>query len=102
MAKQQRTDAVWVNIDPATLPEAQQRQYAEYKEAYRFMKELRTTFEDSMNSASPEGKRMVFGYNFGKLSVALVEDDRKVAKPKSATMTLADYMATMQAAGRAS
>lgn len=101
MAKQQRTDAVWVNIDPSTLLEHQQRLYAEYKEAYRMMKAARKEFETSMNSASPDGKHMIFGYNFGKLSVALVDDDRKPAKPKAAQMTLADYISTMSAQGRA-
>ena len=30
------------------------------------------------------GKRAVFGYNFGKLSIAIVDDDKPAAKPSSA------------------
>ena len=41
----------------------------------------------------PVGKRMVCGYNFGKLSVAIVDDDRKPAKAQPAKQSLADFLA---------
>ena len=87
-----KTDAVWQEIDPASLPEAQGALYTAYKQQYRAMKAARQSFEDSFASAAPEGKRFVFGYNFGKLSMAVVEDDRKPVQPK-ATLSLAQYLA---------
>ncbi len=86
-----KSDAVWQEIDPASLPEAQGGLYQEYKAQYRAMKEAREAFEASFAPAAPAGKRFVFGYNFGKLSMALVEDDRKPAQPK-ATLSLQDYL----------
>lgn len=96
-----KTEANWVNIDPATLTDELQAKYQAYKEAYRFMKSEREAFEEAMAKAGEvaEGKRMVFGYNFGKLSVALVDDDRKPSKPKASQMTLAQFMAQANASG---
>jgi hypothetical protein len=90
--------ATWVEIDAEALAIDQRQAYDEYKAAYRDMKVLRTEFERSMGQALPEGKRMIFGYNFGKLSVALVEDDRKPAKP--AKQSLAEFLASQAEAGR--
>lgn len=100
MAYAKRTDAQWVEIDPATLPDPVTAVYKTYKELYAQAKAARQLFEDTMSREAkvPDGKRMVFGYNFGKLSVAIVEDD----KPKRATpakRSLAEYMADMQARG---
>ena len=100
MAK--NTDAVWSEINPDTLPSAIGEAYALYKEMYREMKAQRTAFETMLaNAASvPEGKRVVFGYNFGKLSVAIVDDDRKPAKATPAKQSLADFIAAQAQAGR--
>lgn len=87
-----RTDAVWTEIDPTTLPSEQGALYAEYKRIYAQSKAAKEVFEASFAPAAPAGKRFVFGYNFGKLSMALVEDDRKSAQPK-ATLSLAQYLA---------
>ncbi len=88
MAQQQST-ATWQNIDPASLPEDLAKHYAAYKAAYAEMKSARETFEEEMREAlrsqTPRGKRIVFGYNFGKLSIACVEDDAKPASTASAT-----------------
>jgi hypothetical protein len=64
------------------------------------MKEARNNFEQSMASAVelPEGKRLVFGYNFGKLSVAVVEDDKP--KAKAGAQSLSSYLAGMTQKGR--
>jgi spermidine/putrescine-binding protein len=91
-----KSDAVWQEIDPASLPEAQSKLYAEYKAQHKVMQATKAAFEDSFAPAAPKGKRFVFGYNFGKLSMAIVEDDRKPA-PK-AQRTLADWL--KQEAGR--
>lgn len=97
-----KTDAVWTEINPASLPEAVSKAYGEYKEYYREMKAARLRFETSLADMAtlPEGKRMVFGYNFGKLSVAIVDDDRKPAKAMPAKQSLADFIAAQQASGR--
>lgn len=96
------TEAVWQDIDVATLSVEMQTAYSEYKDAQRKAAELRTAFEASVTAVLniPNGKRMVFGYRFGKLSAALVEDDRKQAKPKQAKGSLADFLAAQSAGGR--
>lgn len=100
MAKQAKSDLTWTEIDPASLPKQVQDAYSAYKLAYREMKELRTLFEAELNEVAspPDGKRVVCGYNFGKLSIALADD---VAKPKAqAKGSLADFLAQAQASGR--
>ena len=96
-----RSELSWQEIDPSTLPEAIRNHYEDYKAAYRTMKELRGMFEEALNAAAdlPEGKRIVCGYNFGKLSIALADDDRKPAKSQ-AKGSLADFLAQSQTAGR--
>lgn len=78
------TNATWTQIDTDTLPTPIAKQYANYKSAYSEMKAERKAFEDALSAllTIPAGKRAVFGYNFGKLSIAIVADD---AKPKSAS-----------------
>ena len=86
------TTANWQTIDTDTLPVPIAKQYANYKEAYAEMKAERLAFEDAVRKliACPTGKRVVFGYNFGKLSVALVADDAKPATAKGA-VSLASF-----------
>jgi hypothetical protein len=97
-----KTDAIWTELNPASLPTEIANAYIEYKAAYKLMKDQRVAFETSLADAAslPEGKRMVFGYNFGKLSVAIVDDDRKPAKATPAKQSLADFIASQQASGR--
>lgn len=92
MAKAPST-ANWQTIDPATLPKEEQELYRLYKESYAEMKRLRGHFEMAMRGLSdaPKGKRLAFGYNFGKLSVALVDDDAKSTTAKSTT-SLSDFL----------
>ena len=87
--------AVWANIDTDTLSVEQQAAYAVYKVAQREAARLREAFEASVTESMdiPAGQRMVFGYRFGKLSAAIVEDDRKPSKAKQSTLTLADFLA---------
>lgn len=100
MAKQQRVEADWHTIDPTTLPEMARKLYDASKEAYRVYKAERAAFEESMQAGVPEGFRMVFGYNFGKLSVAIVPDDRKPKAAKATTQSLADFLKAQASAGR--
>lgn len=100
MAREQ-IKADWNTIDPDTLPEVVKVAYNEYKAAYRMMKDARTNFEAAMDNTilPPKGQRLVFGYNFGKLSVAIVPDDRKPAS-KSTPQSLSSFLATTAASGR--
>lgn len=97
MAERQKAD--WIEIDPATLSSDQRTAYDQYKQMYRSMKAARELFEAEMQAGVRGGERMIFGYNFGKLSVAIVADDRKPAK-QSKVKSLADYLAERSASGR--
>lgn len=86
------TKANWQNVDVETLPSTIREHYDAYKAAYAEMKEARGTFEVAMRTAlmeaTPKGKRLAIAYNFGKLSVAIVEDDRKAsASPKAISLS---------------
>jgi hypothetical protein len=82
MAKASTSTATWTQIDTASLPTPIAKQYARYKESYAEMKAERKAFEDAVTAmlTIPSGNRAVFGYNFGKLSVAIVD---ATAAPKS-------------------
>lgn len=87
------TKAVWLDVNVSDISPDAKAQYEAYKAAYRVMKEARAQFEETMamDYAVATGKRLVFGYNFGKLSIAVVADDkpRKVAKAK---VSLAEFL----------
>jgi hypothetical protein len=101
-----RTDAEWIVIDPTTLSQGCEAAYQSYKAMYKAMKEQRAAFEQLMNEEAqsemqvPKGKRLVFGYNFGKLSVAVVDDERKPAAKANAPQSLSSYLAGMTQKGR--
>ena len=88
----ERAKADWHNIDIDTLPESLRTPYELYKKSYKQAKADREAFEADMISAidPPKGKRVVFGYNFGKLSVAVVDDDKPAAKSAPKALSLAD------------
>ena len=91
MAKQELD---WTNINVDSLDQEHQDNYAAYKAAYALMKEAKTEFENTMNAKAglPQGKRLFFGYNFGKLSLAIGNDD---AKPQAkGTPSLAQFLAS--------
>jgi hypothetical protein len=97
-----RTDAQWTELNPETLSPEAQAAYKAYKDIYKAMKLARDTFETQVRHDSDvaEGKRLVFGYNFGKLSVAVVDDDSKPAKASKAPQSLSAFLASQQAAGK--
>lgn len=100
MAKSPST-ANWQTIDPATLSIPQQKQYDRYREAYREMKAEREAFEQSVRTDAklPTGKRLAIGYNFGKLSFAIVDDDAKPA-PTKGSVSLSTFLAAQSAQGK--
>lgn len=97
---QRKTAAEWIQIDIDSLSNQQRFAYDEYKAKYRLTKEARENFENTMQLGVPDGMRIVLGYNFGKLSAAIVSDDRKPAKAKASTQSLAEFLAAQAAGGR--
>lgn len=93
--------AEWTDINPEELPEDIKAKFMAYKQAYKQAKDLRTWFEDLMRdqAALPEGKKLVFGYNFGKLSLAVVDDDQPKRAPAKPKQSLAEYLAAQRASG---
>lgn len=100
MAKSPST-ANWLTIDPASLSIPQQKQYARYKAAYAEMKAEREAFEADVRAAAnlPAGQRLAIGYNFGKLSFAVVADDAKPA-PAKGSLSLSDFLRTQATLGK--
>lgn len=99
----EQSTAQWADIDVNTLSAEAQEAYSLYKSAQRKAAELRSEFEQTVTAdlELPQGKRMVFGYRFGKLSAALVEDDRKPSKAKQVKGSLADFLAQQTGSGHA-
>lgn len=81
-----KTAATWTQIDINSLPADIAKAYSVYKTSYAAMKEARLHFETKLAHVldTPQGKRAVFGYNFGKLSIAIVDDDKPATKATSA------------------
>lgn len=83
----------WQNdIDVASLSTSQQAAYNHYKAAYKTAKEAREKFEGTMQANAPAGKRIVFNYRFGKLSVALADDKPQASTNGKAKLTLAQWL----------
>jgi len=93
-----REEANWLNVLEDDLTAEQSQAYADYKTAYKQAKALRQSFEGLMAVGTPAGQRMIFGYNFGKLSIAVVADD-KPRKAKPVQQTLAQYLAAREGMG---
>ena len=87
-----KTELEWTQLDPASLSPTLRAKYDAYKDAARHAESLRKTFEASMtNAIDPmDGEKVVFGYRFGKLSLAIAPAD-KPRKP-SAAVSLADFI----------
>ncbi len=78
----------WKTIDPAGLSPKAKAAYDTYKAAASKAAELRKAFDDVMQADVQKiglaaDKRVVMGFNFGKLSMALA-DAAKPAAPKNA------------------
>ena len=97
----------WIELDPASDMTVEQRQaYEAYKEAYRYAKELRDQYEAAMQAAlqaKAPAKAFVFGYNFGKASVKVVNASElraKAAPRAQAKASLADWLEAQASDGR--
>lgn len=95
-------ELAWQEIDPSALPPVALEAYVAYKAAYKAAKQAKQTFEESViaNADLPAGKTLKFGYNFGRLSIALADDTTKPAKIQAPKQSLAAYLATMTNSGR--
>lgn len=86
----------WTEVDVATLSAVAQGAYQEMKETYRQYKADKARFETLVREdyaiQTPAGLEMKFGYNFGKLSVALAPVTERKAKA-APRKSLADYLA---------
>lgn len=94
---------VWQDIDISTMPANIREAYEAFKVQQRKAAELRVEFENALNAhvkpAMPSGYKLIFGYRFGKLSAAMVEDEAKAKTPAKGAQSLKDFMAMQSAAG---
>lgn len=79
MATTSKSEASWTEVNSNTLPDAIRTLYADYVDQQEEANKARKSFEDKFIGLFniPKGKRVLVGYRFGKLSVAVVEDTRK-------------------------
>ena len=87
-----KTELEWTQLDPASLSPELRKAYDAYREAARSANALREAFERQMTAAIDplDTEKVVFGYRFGKLSLAIAPADRP-RKP-SAAVSLADFI----------
>ena len=87
-----KAELEWTQLDPASLSPALRQAYDTYREAARSANALREAFERQMTVAIDplDGEKVVFGYRFGKLSLAIAPADRP-RKPYAA-VSLADFI----------
>jgi len=78
--------------------------YENSKAAYRAYKVERDTFEREMQAdfadKMPSGHELKFGYNFGKLSIAVGPVSERKAQPKAESESLGDWLASQAASGQ--
>jgi hypothetical protein len=78
-------------VDPASLPEGLKAKWAALAKASAAQKAARDEFEAAFVAASnkakkiPDGKKVVFGYRFGGLAVAVVDKDEGDKPTKGAS-----------------
>ena len=94
----------WKEIDPSTLRPHLQEAYTGMKAQYRVYAADKAKFEQAMQEAfganMPEGQELKFGYNFGKLSVAVgPARERKPKKEPKDSQGLADWLSAQAQGG---
>ena len=87
-----KTELEWTQLDPSSLSPELRKAYDAYRDAARHANALREAFERAMTTAIDplDSEKVVFGYRFGKLSLAIAPAD-KPRKP-SAAVSLADFI----------
>lgn len=91
-AKPAPKELEWTQLDPSTLSPELRKAYDAYRDAARHANTLREAFERAMTVAIDplDTEKVVFGYRFGKLSLAIAPAD-KPRKP-SAAVSLAEFI----------
>jgi|HubBroStandDraft_3_1064219.scaffolds.fasta_scaffold00002_10 hypothetical protein len=93
-----------INAIGTELGAVQWANYQASKEAYRAYKVTRDLFEAGMQDAFraklPEGVELKFGYNFGKLSIAVGPVSERKAQPKAESESLGDWLASQASSGQ--
>lgn len=94
---------IWHNVETDDIPRSSLDFYNAYKTLQRQAAVARETFEADFAAAlgiTPTGpSRLVFGYKFGKLSIAVAPNDKPKPTPKRTTSTLADFLASARLTG---
>ena len=83
----------WINVNADAMGATMKRKYLALKEAQQKAKAAREDFELSFIAESKkagkveDGESLKFGYNFGRLAVAIVDESevKAPAKPKGET-----------------
>lgn len=107
MASQGKSELKWKTIERQELDAALDDMFQDAKRAYKAYQDAKARFEgafrDSIAAQVPEGFEIKFGYNFGKLSIALAPVDKsKAPKQAKAKESLADWMQAQTSGGFAS
>jgi len=93
----------WINgVDVDQLDDDQAMFYKEYRDLRAKANAARIEFETSMQSLAKPGFKLVFNYQFGKLSLAQVPGTYSQDKPKAKTNkpSLSEFLAKQSANGR--
>lgn len=94
----------WKEVDPQTLPGEIAEAFAAMKAAYKVYQAGKVLFEAMMQEAFAEqmgeGQELKFGYNFGKLSVAIGPARERKAKAPKQVQSLRDWLRDQAAGGQ--
>ena len=84
----------WIEIDPSTLNANATAAYAKLRSANEAAALARKAFEACLTAEidPAAGEKVIFGYRFGKLSLAIAPDDAKPSASRKA-ISLADFKA---------
>lgn len=94
----------WREVNTAELPETIRKHYEDAKAIYRSYKAAKAVFEGEMQEhvadSLPAGCELKFGYNFGKLSVAIGPKREAKAKKAQSNGSLSDWLQEQRESGR--
>jgi hypothetical protein len=89
-------DLIWRNVETDDIPVTALELYNSYKTLQRQAAAAREAFEAAFALAlaitPTDPRRIVFGYKFGKLSIAIAPNDKPKPTPKRTTSTLSDFV----------
>lgn len=101
----EKSELQWCNVNiDSELSDDCRELYDASKEAYKAYKAARGAFEDAMQTSFgaslPDSQELKFGYNFGKLSVAIGPKTQRKSKSEAPKQTLAEFLAAQAESGR--